>query len=101
MNNDLDMGATRDVDKAKRWKLTFRVLWALWVAFGLVLEIVAIAVTRYQGDTLSENVWELLDAMRAAPGGALLVAAFSMLLIGFFGWVSLHFLQRLMRKGQL
>ena len=86
--------------KAKRHKLIFRVLWILWVLSGLGLEAVAIAMQQ-PGDTLSENVWELLDVMRAAPGGAFMVAAFSMLLIGFFGWVTLHFVQRLMAKKAL
>jgi hypothetical protein len=91
----------RKAARAKRAKLVFRVLWILWVLFGLVLEGLAIAVFKGEGDTLSENVWVMLDVMREAPGGAFFVAGFSMLLIGFFGWVTLHFLQRLMARKQL
>lgn len=86
--------------KPRSVRVLWAVAWASWIGLGIVMEIVALAMTQ-PGDTLSENVWELLELARQAPGGAVLVAGMSMLLIGFFGWVTLHFLQRLTSRNRL
>lgn len=82
-------------------RFVFRVLWGLWVFMGLFLEFAAVVLFHGEGDTLSEQVWTLFELAREAPGGAVIVAGMSMLIIGFFGWLTLHFLQRLMSRNRL
>lgn len=67
-----------------------------WAWIGLIALLVGFEVftiiRRGEGDTLSENVWKLREWLKGKGyggkmGWALLVWA----LIGFFGWVTLHF----------
>lgn len=82
-------------------KFWFRLAWAGWVLQGIVMEVIAIAFLGSQEATLSAAVWWLFATVQASPFGAVGVALLSILMIGFFGWVSLHFLQKLIAKQQL
>lgn len=68
--------------------------WLSWLALGLVLEGIALVLPS-KDDTLTEQVWNLQDWLRAQGGfGQLGFVAFTIGLVGFLGWLILHFTTR-------
>jgi len=63
--------------------LWFRIFWGVWVAVGLAFEIWAVWLDKEPGDTLSEQVWLIVQE----PRNPLWWVA-----LGLMAWASLHFL---------
>lgn len=82
------------------WRWGWGLFWIGVFAVGIVGEVVALA-SGGPGDTLSEHVWLLLDTLRGLPGGAGWVMLVTVAGLGLGGWVALHWLQHLMRRGDL
>lgn len=82
------------MNKPQLWST---IAWVCWVVQGLVLEFLTIAFFG-DGDTLSENVWYLLEWMGTQPWSSAGYAFVSMALIGFCGWLPLHFLRKVWDK---
>jgi len=83
---------TRDIQPKKRnlWPW----VWLGLLATGLAVEGVAIALPG-EDDTLSEQVWNLVDFLKGAGlAGKVGLAFFTMGVLGFFGWLGLHFFTR-------
>lgn len=70
------------------------VVWAFWIVLGIALEVVAL-IRKAEGDTLSEQVWGMIDALKKGGRlGQLGLVGFTVGLIGFLGWLVLHFFTR-------
>lgn len=68
--------------------------WIAWLVLGLLLEGVALVLPD-EGDTLTEQVWGLTDWLRAQGAwGQAGAVSFTIGLVGFLGWMILHFTTR-------
>ena len=81
---------TQPKKKRNLWPL----IWLAFFAVGLGIEIFAIA-SPAENDTLSEQVWNLVDFLKGAGlAGKVGLAFFTMGVLGFLGWLGLHFFTR-------
>lgn len=81
-------------------QLAYRAAWALWILAGVGLEIAAL-LNAAEGDTLSANVWWLLDKAEAHPWGVALVGLGNAVIIGLGGWLVIHFVVGRFFRGRI
>ena len=85
----------KKADGIRKW--IFRSLYLLGIGIVAVTEVVAIAMTQ-EGDTLSENVWMVLEKAGNGPGGGFIIPAAFIAFAGFQVWLIPHFFRYVMKK---
>lgn len=91
----MNMLQKRKADGIRRW--IFRGMYAAGVLLLVIPELVAI-FNNLEGDTISENVWHVLDVLGNSDYHAFALPAAFIFVAGSALWLVVHFFRRVWRK---